>query len=87
MRREADIDGGESCKGSSRWMSRILFDEVNNEAEFTKGREISETVCGQESKGRGVAAGDRQTDLWHCYQSRQLFLWEPTLRTWNELLI
>lgn len=61
---EADVDGGggggESCKGCGRWMSRILLDEVNKDKEFTKGREISETVCGQESKGRGGAAGGRQ---------------------------
>lgn len=38
MRKETDIDGGESYKGCSRWMSRILLDEVNKEEEFTKGR-------------------------------------------------
>lgn len=35
MRKETDIDGGDGCKGCSRWMSGIPGDEVNKEEELT----------------------------------------------------
>lgn len=40
----------------------------------------------EEAEEEQEAGRDRQT-YWPCYQSRQLFLWEPTLRMCNEWLI
>lgn len=93
MRKETDIDVGDSCKDCSRWMSSIPGDEVNKEDELEKWKidKWANVWARQQIKkrkwGKQQETGRDRQIYWPRYQSRQRFLWEPTLHMCNEWLI